>query len=69
LSRPANAAGGFLSETHVKRHDRIVGVDTELIEKLGGNDPCPAAPGDVFRRCCRSSGNYDDTRGHYYVRD
>jgi len=29
------------SETQVKRGDWIVGIDTELIEMLGGNDPCP----------------------------
>src|SRR5207248_8841913 len=29
------------SETQVKRGDRVVGQDTELVEKLGGNDPCP----------------------------
>ena len=57
------------SETQVKRGDRTVGVDTELIEKLGGNDPCPCGSGRRFRRCCRNSGRYDDTNGHYYVRD
>jgi uncharacterized protein YchJ len=53
----------------VKRGDRTVGVDTELVEKLGGNDPCPCRSGRRFRRCCRAGGRYDDTNGHYYVRD
>jgi len=36
------------SETQVKRGDRTVGADTELIEKLGGNDPCPCRSGRRF---------------------
>ncbi|WP_412753692.1 SEC-C metal-binding domain-containing protein [Krasilnikovia sp. M28-CT-15] len=40
-----------------------------MIEKLGGNDPCPCRSGRRFRRCCRNSGRYGDTNGHYYVRD
>jgi len=36
------------SETHVKRGDRVVGQDTELVEKLGGNDPCPCGSGRRF---------------------
>jgi hypothetical protein len=37
------------SETKVKRGDRVVGVDTELVEKLGGNDPCPCGSGRRFQ--------------------
>ncbi|TDC58082.1 hypothetical protein E1281_02560 [Actinomadura sp. KC345] len=37
-----------LSETKVKRGDRTVGVDTELVEKIGGNDPCPCGSGRRF---------------------
>ena len=36
------------SETAVKRGPRIIGVDTELIEKLGRNDPCPCGSGRRF---------------------
>ena len=32
---------GYPSETQVKRGDRVVHGDKELIEKLGRNDPCP----------------------------
>jgi hypothetical protein len=28
-----------------------------------------ADPGAGFRRCCRPSGRFDDSNGHYYVRD
>jgi hypothetical protein len=38
-------------------------------DRLGGTNSARAVPGDAFRRCCRSGGSYDDTRGHYYVRD
>ncbi|WP_431521609.1 SEC-C metal-binding domain-containing protein [Actinomadura madurae] len=24
-----------------------------MVEKLGGNDPCPCGSGGAFRRCCR----------------
>jgi len=40
---------GFPSETHVKRGDRIVHGDKELIEKLGRNDPCPCGSGRLFQ--------------------
>jgi hypothetical protein len=32
---------GFPSETNVKRGDRVVHGEKELIEKLGRNDLCP----------------------------
>ena len=32
---------GFPSETRVKRGDRVVHGNKELVEKLGRNDPCP----------------------------
>jgi hypothetical protein len=47
----------------------LVREDTELVEKLGGRDPCRALPGAGFGRCCRSGGAYDGVNGHYYVRD
>jgi hypothetical protein len=43
LSRPASVAGVPSSEARVKRGERIVGIDTELVEKLGRNDPRPAS--------------------------
>lgn len=40
---------GFPSETQVKRGERIVRGDKELIEKLGRNDPCPCGSGRSFQ--------------------
>ncbi len=40
---------GFPSEAHVKRGDRVVHGDKELIEKLGRNDPCPCRSGKRFQ--------------------
>lgn len=40
---------GFPSETQVKRGDRVVRGDKELIEKLGRNDPCPCRSGRSFQ--------------------
>ena len=40
---------GFPSETSVKRGDRIVHGDKELIEKLGRNDLCPCNSGLRFQ--------------------
>jgi len=36
------------SESRVKRGDRVVGTDTELIEKLGRDDLCPCGSGRRF---------------------
>lgn len=36
------------SESSVKCGDRVVGTDTELVEKLGRNDPCPCGSGRRF---------------------
>jgi len=49
---------GFPSETHVKRGDRVVHGDKELVEKLGRNDLCPCASGKLFRNCCLKSGRF-----------
>jgi uncharacterized protein YecA (UPF0149 family) len=40
---------GFPSERKVKRGDRIVHGDKELVEKLGRNDPCPCGSGRRFQ--------------------
>jgi uncharacterized protein YecA (UPF0149 family) len=40
---------GFPSETSVKRGDRVVRGDKELVEKLGRNDPCPCGSGRLFQ--------------------
>jgi SEC-C motif len=40
---------GYNSETRVKRGQRIVHRDKELIEKLGRNDPCPCLSGRRFQ--------------------
>jgi hypothetical protein len=39
----------FPSETRVKRGDRVVHGDVELIEKLGRNDLCPCGSGRRFQ--------------------
>ena len=40
---------GFPSETGVKRGERLVHGDKELIEKLGRNDVCPCGSGRRFQ--------------------
>ncbi|MEO3690161.1 YecA family protein [Roseateles paludis] len=40
---------GFPSETQVKRGERVVRGDKELLEKLGRNDPCPCGSGKTFQ--------------------
>jgi SEC-C motif len=47
---------GFPSETQVKRGDRIVHGDKELMEKVGRNDPCPCGSAKLFKKCCRNTG-------------
>lgn len=47
---------GFPSETGVKRGDRVVRGDKELIERLGRNDPCACGSGRLFKRCCLKTG-------------
>jgi hypothetical protein len=39
----------FNSETQVKRGDRVVHGDKEMVEKLGRNDPCPCGSGRRFQ--------------------
>lgn len=40
---------GFPSETQVKRGDRVVHGNKELVEKLGRNDPCPCGSWRSFQ--------------------
>jgi uncharacterized protein YecA (UPF0149 family) len=40
---------GYPSETAVKRGERMVGADKELVEKLGRDDLCPCGSGRRFR--------------------
>jgi uncharacterized protein YecA (UPF0149 family) len=47
LSAPASG-GRVSSETRVKRGNRVVHGDKELIEKLGHNDLCPCDCGRRF---------------------
>ncbi len=47
---------GFPSETGVKRGDRVVHGDKELLERLGRQDPCACGSGRLFKRCCLKSG-------------
>jgi uncharacterized protein YecA (UPF0149 family) len=49
---------GFPSETKVKRGERVVRCDKELIEKLGRNDLCPCGSGKRFKKCCRNAGYF-----------
>jgi hypothetical protein len=40
---------GFASETSVKRGDRVVHGDKDLVEKLGRNDLCPCGSRRLFQ--------------------
>jgi uncharacterized protein YchJ len=49
FTRSSKRRKGYPSETHVKRGDRFVHGDKELIEKLGRNDPCICGSGRRFQ--------------------
>src|SRR5262252_2093771 len=49
FERTSKRRHGFASESRVKRGQRIVHGDKELIEKLGRNDPCPCGSGRRFQ--------------------
>jgi uncharacterized protein YchJ len=49
FTRSSKRRKGFPSETHVKRGDRVVHGDKELIEKLGRSDPCICGSGRRFQ--------------------
>ena len=52
---------GFPSERRVKRGQRVVRCDKELVEKLGRNDLCPCGSGKRFQEVLPQEGN---TRRH-----
>ena len=47
---------GFPSETRVKRGERIVHGEKELIERLGRNDLCPCGSGRRFQAVLHDEG-------------
>jgi uncharacterized protein YecA (UPF0149 family) len=47
--RSSKRRRGFPSETKVKRGNRVVHGDKELLEKLGRNDLCPCGSGRRFQ--------------------
>jgi hypothetical protein len=49
FERSSKRRSGYPSETAVKRGDRIVHGDKELLEKLGRNDLCPCGSGRRFQ--------------------
>ena len=49
---------GFPSESQVKRGERVVHGNKELMEKVGRNDLCPCRTGKLFKKCCRNSGYF-----------
>jgi hypothetical protein len=70
LARPTSSgAVALLDETHVKRGDRVVGQDTELVEKLVVETRARAVPGGGFRTAAGAAAGFDGGNGHYYVRD
>ncbi|MCB9858220.1 MAG: SEC-C domain-containing protein [Phycisphaerales bacterium] len=50
FERTSKRRRGYPSETHVKRGDRIVHGEKELLEKLGRNDPCPCGSNRRFQK-------------------
>ncbi|MBN1413238.1 MAG: SEC-C domain-containing protein [Spirochaetales bacterium] len=41
---------GFPSETKVKKGNRMIHGNKQLVEKLGRNDPCPCGSGKRFQK-------------------
>ena len=56
----------FPSETHVKRGERRVHGEVELVEKLGRNDLCPCGSGRRFQPVLPESKRYDGVIRDYY---
>jgi hypothetical protein len=57
FERTSKRRRGFPSETQVKRGERIVNGDKELVEKLGRNDPCPCGSGRRFQEVLHKDRN------------
>ena len=49
FERSSKRRKGYPSETNVKRGERVVHGEKELVEKLGRNDPCPCGSGRRFQ--------------------
>ncbi|HET6343836.1 MAG TPA: SEC-C metal-binding domain-containing protein [Myxococcota bacterium] len=49
FERTSKRRHGYPSETHVKRGDRTVHGDKELVERLGRRDLCPCGSGRRFQ--------------------
>lgn len=49
FERTSKRRNGYPSETQVKRGERYVHNEKELLEKLGRNDPCPCGSGSKFQ--------------------
>jgi hypothetical protein len=49
FERTSKRRNGFASESRVKRGQRVVHSDKELLEKLGRTDPCPCGSGRRFQ--------------------
>jgi uncharacterized protein YecA (UPF0149 family) len=50
FERTSKRRKGFPSETRVKKGERVVHGDKELVEKLGRNDLCPCNSGRCFQK-------------------
>jgi hypothetical protein len=53
----------------VKRGDRVLHADKELVERLGRNDPCPCGSGLRFQAVLHEVRQIDGSQGDYYRRD
>ena len=67
VAADTRAAAEFRSRS-IKRGDRVVRGDAELVEKLGGRALCPCGSGRRFRALL-PAGRYDGMPGDYYIRD
>jgi hypothetical protein len=56
FERSSKRRKGYPSETNVKRGLRVVGVDKDLLEKLGRNDLCQCNSGRSFQEMLHEVG-------------
>ena len=56
----------FLSETQVKRDERVVQGDKVLEEKLGRNDLCPCGSSLRFKKCGLRKGCFYGVNRDYF---